>query len=221
MRSFSTTLQNALLSRSIVFRDFLWIVARNRETGAPYPYGFWSDVGSVSVQVVNPLNQQAVTREFEGAGTLIQISDIPAVSNLTVQTITIEMSQISPSVADVVRGYDLKQARVEVFSGYFDPDSRALLEPAFCRFQGFVDDAPIKTPKENEVGSITLTCNSHTAELTRANPETRSHDAQLLRDPMDGFFKDAAAVGDWNVDWGQFGKDGGGGRGFGGGWRRT
>lgn len=204
MRSFSSTLQNALLSRSIVFRDFLWIVARDRSTGNPYPYGFWSDVGSVSVQVVNPLSQQAVTRSFEGAGTLIQISDIPAVSNLTVQTVTIEMSQINDSVATIVRGYDLKQARVEVFSGYFDPDTRALLEPAFCRFQGFVDQSEIKTPKEGEAGSIVLTCNSHLAELTRSNPETRSHATQQRRDGNDGFFQDVAAVGEWNVDWGRY-----------------
>lgn len=208
MRSFSPTLQNALLSRSIVFRDFLWIIARDRSTGNPYPYGFWSDVGSVSVQVVNPLSQQAVTRSFEGAGTLISISDIPAVSNLTVQTITIEMSQISDAVAAVVRGYDLKQARVEVFSGYFDPNTRVLLEPAFCRFQGFVDQSEIKTPKEGETGSVVLTCNSHLAELTRSNPETRSHATQVHRSSMDGFFQDVAAVGEWNIDWGQYSSTG-------------
>lgn len=210
MRAFSSTLQNALLSRSIVFRDFLWIIARDRSTGNPYPYGFWSDVGSVSVQVVNPLSQSAVTRSFEGAGTLISISDIPAVSNLTVQTITIEMSQINDSVAATVRGYDLKQARVEVFSGYFDPNSRALLEPAFCRFQGFVDKSEIKTPKEGEAGSIVLTCNSHLAELTRSNPDTRSHATQQNRSYGDGFFQDVAAVGDWNIEWGRYSSTGGG-----------
>lgn len=203
VRYFSSTLQNALTNRSIVFRDFLWLIARNRSTGNPYPYGFWSDAGSVTVQVINPLSQQAVTRSFEGAGTLISISDIPAVSNLTVQNITIEMSQISPAVAAVVRGYDLKQARVEVFSGYFDPSTRALLEPAFCRFQGFVDQSEIRTPKEGEAGSIVLTCNSHLAELTRSNPDTRSHATQLHRSSSDGFFQDVAAVGEWNVEWGR------------------
>lgn len=210
MRAFSSTLQNALLSRSIVFRDFLWIVARDRSTGNPYPYGFWSDVGDVSVPVINPLSQSPVTRSFEGAGTLISISDIPAVSNLTVQTITIELSQISDAVASVVRGYDLKQARVEIFSGYLDPDTRALIEPAFCRFQGFVDKSEIKTPKEGEAGSIVLTCNSHLAELTRSNPDTRSHATQQNRSYGDGFFQDVAAVGDWNIEWGRYSSTGGG-----------
>lgn len=203
MRSFSSTLQNALLNRTIVFRDFLWLIPRNMETGNPAPYGFWSGAVDVSAQVVNPLSGSAVSRNFEGAGALIQISDIPAVSNITVQNVTITMSQLNADSQAVVRGYDLKQGRVEIYSGYFDPVSRALLEPAFCRFQGFVDFVEVNTPKEGEDGSIVLTCTSHTSELTRTNPDTRSHDSQQLRLGGDAFFKDVTAVGDWNIFWGQ------------------
>lgn len=206
MRSFSTTLQNALLNRKIVFRDFLWIIPRDFSSGDPAPYGFWSGTTSISAQVVNPLSGSAIERDFEGAGALIEISDIPAVSGTAVQTVTIKFSQISPGAQNIVRGYDLKQARVEIYSGYFDPNTRALLEPAFCRFQGFVDTAPLVTPAENSEGSLTLTCTSHAQELTRSNPDTRSDDSQKsLRNASDGFFKDVAAVGEWNVDWGQAG----------------
>lgn len=203
MRSFSSTLQNALLNRMIVFRDFLWLIPRDMDTGNPAPYGFWSGAGNISAQVVNPLSGSAVTRNFEGAGALISISDIPAVSNITVQTVTIRISQLNDDAQAVVRGYDLKQGRVEIYSGYFDPVSRALLEPAFCRFQGFVDEAPITTPKENDDGYIEITCTSHTSELTRTNPDTRSHDSQQLRLSGDAFFKDVVAVSDWNIFWGQ------------------
>jgi len=203
MRSFSSMLQNALLNRSVVFRDLLWLIPRDRETGNPAPYGFWSGVGDISTQVINPLSGSAVTRNFEGAGALISISDIPAVSNITVQTVTVRISQLNDDTQAVVRGYDLKQARVEIYSGYFDPVSRALLEPAFCRFQGFVDEAPVTTPKEGDDGYIELTCTSHTSELTRTNPDTRSHDSQQLRAPGDAFFKDVVAVSDWNIFWGQ------------------
>ncbi len=203
MRSFSSILQNALLSRTIVFRDFLWLIPRNMDTGNPAPYGFWSGADNVSAQVVNPLSGSAVTRTFEGAGVMISISDIPAVSNLTVQNVSIRISQLNDDAQEVVRGYDLKQGRVEIYSGYFDPASRALLEPAFCRFQGFVDFVDVRTPKEGEDGYIDLTCTSHTSELTRTNPDTRSHDSQQLRAPGDAFFKDAVVVSDWNIFWGQ------------------
>jgi hypothetical protein len=203
MRSFSSTLQNALLNRSIVFREFLWLIPRDMDTGNPAPYGFWSGAGNVSAQVVNPLSGSAVSRNFEGAGALISISDIPAVSNITVQTVTIRISQLNDDAQAVVRGYDLKQRRVEVYSGYFDPVSRALLEPAFCRFQGFVDFVDVHTPKEGDDGYMELTCTSHTSELTRTNPDTRSHDSQQLRLSGDAFFKDVVAVSDWNIFWGQ------------------
>ena len=203
MRSFSSTLQNALLNRTIVFRDFLWLIPRNMETGSPAPYGFWSGAGNVSAQVVNPLSGSAVTRNFEGAGALIQISDIPAVSNITVQNVTITMSQLNADSQAVVRGYDLKQGRVEIYSGYFDPVSRALLEPAFCRFQGFVNFVDVHTPKEGDDGNMELTCTSHTSELTRSNPDTRSQDSQDARLGFDAFFNDVVAVSDWNIFWGQ------------------
>jgi len=203
VRSFSSTLQNALINRSIVFRDFLWLIPRDMSTGNPAPYGFWSGAGNISAQVINPLSGSAVTRNFEGAGALISISDIPAVSNITVQNVSIRISQLNDDAQAVVRGYDLKQARVEVYSGYFDPVSRALLEPALCRFHGFVDEAPVTTPKEGDNGYIELTCTSHTSELTRTNPDTRSHDSQQLRAPGDAFFRDVVAVSDWNIFWGQ------------------
>ncbi|MGB3490772.1 MAG: hypothetical protein WBA62_22005 [Xanthobacteraceae bacterium] len=203
MRSFSPTLQNALLNRAIVFRDFLWLIPRDMETGNPAPYGFWSGAVDVSAQVINPLSGSAVTRNFEGAGALISISDIPAVSNITVQTVTIRISQLNDDAQAVVRGYDLKQARVEIYSGYFDPSSRSLLEPAETRFQGFVDFVDIHTPKEGDDGYTELTCSGHTSELTRTNPDTRSHDSQQLRLAGDAFFKDVTAVGDWNIFWGQ------------------
>lgn len=207
MRAFSSSLQSALLARQIVFRDFLWIVARNRETGAPVPAGLWSDVGAVAAPVINPVNQQPEMRHFEGAGALVSISDIPAVSNLTVQNVTVTMSQLHDRVEQLLRLYDVKRAPVQIFSGYCDPDTRKLIEPAFCRFIGFVDKVEFRTPTENEDGAAVLTCVSHTQELTRANPDTRSHDSQELRAPTDGFYKDTASVGEWNIDWGQKGKE--------------
>lgn len=203
MKFFSSTLQNALLNRTIVFRDFLWLIPRDMETGNPAPYGFWSGAGNISAQVINPLSGSAITRNFEGAGALISISDIPAVSTLEPQEVSIHISQLNDDAQAVVRGYDLKQARIEVYSGYFDPNTRLLLEPAFCRFQGFVDFVNVRTPKEGDDGSIDLTCSSHSSEMRRTNPDTRSHDSQQLRAPGDAFFKDVVAVSDWNIFWGQ------------------
>jgi hypothetical protein len=192
----------ALQARQLVARDFLWIVARDRETNVPVPDGMWSDVGNVAASVINPDTGLPVTRDWYGSGTLVAIDDIPLVSNLSVQTVRIRMSQVSEHVEQLVRQYDCKQARVEIFRGLFDPESRQMVAPAECRFVGFVDTIEIVTPSENEEGAVTLNCVSHTQEMTRANPETRSHATQILRDPNDTFFKDADTVAEWEIFWG-------------------
>lgn len=202
-RSLASEVTDALAARALVARDFLWFVARDRDTGDPITDGVWSDVGSVTADVVNPDTGITDSRLFYGSGTLIQCDDVPLVSNLTVQNLTIRMSQVDDKVATLVRTYDLKQARVELYRGLFDPVSRSLVSPAFSRFVGFVDKIEIKTPSENEDGSVTLTCASHTQEMTRSNPDTRSDASQRLRSATDNFFVDAGVVGDWEHFWGK------------------
>jgi hypothetical protein len=202
MRYISEENQAALEARQLVARDFLWIVARDRTTGAAVTDGTWSDVGNISAEVINPDTGLAVSRDWYGSGTLVQIDDIPLVANLSVQTVTIRMSQVSEHVQTLVRQYDCRQARVEIFRGLFSPDTRRLVAPAEARFVGFVDQIVINTPSENEEGSVTLTCVSHTQELTRANTTTRSHATQILRLENDGFFDDADTATEWEVFWG-------------------
>lgn len=203
MRSNSAENQGALEKRALVPRDFVSIVARDRDTGEAEPDGMWSDVGNVIAEVIDPDTGEADEREFVGAGTLVSISDIPLVSHITVQNVTITMSQVHERVEQLVRGYDVKQARVEIFRGLFDPATRKMVAPAECRFVGFVDRVEIRTPRENEEGAVVLTCVSHTQEMTRSNPDTRSHESQILRSATDNFFQDAAVVGEWDLFWGR------------------
>lgn len=192
----------ALQARQLVARDFLWLVVRDRATGAQVTEGLWSDVGNVTADVINPDTGLVDTRNWYGSGTLVAIDDIPMVSNLSVQNVNIRLSQIDDRIADLVRLYDAKQGRVEIYRGLFDPNSRQMVAPAECRFVGFVDQISIVTPSENEEGGVTLTCASHTQEMTRGNPDTRSDATQKLRSPTDNFFQDASTTGDWEVFWG-------------------
>jgi hypothetical protein len=121
---------------------------------------------------------------------------------MEVQTISVSMSQLDPAVENIVRGYDMKQAKVEVYRGMFSRASRQLVAPAYNLFTGYVDNATITTPKENDVGSIELSCVSSSQEFTRFNPDTRSHDSQLLRGSTDAFFKDSTVVAEWSHFWG-------------------
>jgi hypothetical protein len=205
VRSISAANLTALQQRSLMPRDFIWFVVKNRTTGAPVTDGYWSDVGDISAQYIDPDTGGVGTRTWVGAGSLIQISDIPLVSSLTVQNITVTLSQVADRVNNLVRGFECKQGRVEIYRGLFDPATRLMVAPAMPRFIGTIDEAPITTPKEGESGDVSLTCTSNTIELTRTNPETRSDAAQRLRSATDDFFKDAAVVGGWQQFWGQAG----------------
>jgi hypothetical protein len=203
VRNISSQNLAAIRARQLVARDFLWFNARTLDTGAPFSYGFWSDAGDVSAQVLSPQTGLAVTRNFEGSGTLISISDVPLVASLTVQEVTIEMSQLDPAVELLVRGYDLRQAGVEIYRGLLNLSTRVLMAPALCRFVGFVDGVEIVTPEEDGVGSISLSCVSHTQEMTRANADTRSDASQRRRSATDNFFQDVTTISEVEFFWGK------------------
>jgi hypothetical protein len=189
----------------LVARDFIWFVVRDRSTHAPVTDGYWSDVGSIVADVINPDTGEIEGRTFYGAGSLIQISDIPLVSSLTVQNVTVTLSQVADRVNSLVRTYDCKQGKVEIFRGLFDPDTRVMVAAATPRFVGTIDEAPVKTPKEGESGDVTLTCTSSTQEMTRSSPDTRSDASQRLRSATDNFYNDVAVVGTWQQFWGRAG----------------
>lgn len=203
MRPISLENQAALAEYRLMPRDFLWIIARQRDTGDPVSVGFWSDIENVSsVPVLNPDTLLPVMRSYYGAGGLIEIDDIPSVSTIQVQDVHVRMSQLDEQVALAVRQYDTKQARVEIHRGLFDPVSRKLVAPAYVRFVGFVNLVEVHTPRENEDGYVDITCVSHTQELMRSNPATRGHEDQVHWFPGDDFYIDAAVVPEWDLDWG-------------------
>lgn len=193
----------ALQQRRLKPRDFIWFVVRDRSTGNPVTDGYWSDIGFIDAQVIDPDSGSTVTRTFGGARGLISISDIPRVSNLTVQKVTIKLAQAADRVNDLVRTYDCKQGAVQIFRGLFDIDTNVMWAPAFPRFVGTIDNAPVTTPPAGESGDVTLTCTGHTVELTRSNPDTRDGASQRLRNPIDSFYDDTPTVSEWQQYWGK------------------
>ena len=127
------------------------------------------------------------------------------VSNLTVQTVTIQFSQLDDRINELMRVYDIKLAKVEIYRGEFNPETMTMVEPAASRFVGVVDDAPIETPAEGGEGSVSIKCVSSAQELTRGNPDERSHESQMLRAPGDNFFEDVTKAPDIVIYWGRAG----------------
>lgn len=201
-RNISSANQDLLEAQVLSARDFLTIIARNRSTGLPVDENLWSDVGNITAAVVDPDTGADDNRDFYGSGNLVRISAITLTSNLTVQQVSIELSLISDKVAEIFRTYDCQQARVQIFRGLYNPETELMVDAAENRFDGFVDSIEVNTPADGDEGTVTLNCVSHSQELTRSNPDTRSHESQIRRLAADAFYRDSATVSEWEFFWG-------------------
>ncbi len=201
MRTLDAAAQTALEQRAIAIRDFIWFTVKDRNTGDPYSEGYWSDVTTISAEIRNPETGGDEFRTFAGAGNLVDVSPIALTSNLAAQTLTITCSPVA-NLNELVREYDAKQGRIEVYRGLFTPGTQAQIAPAYPRFFGFIDDMDIKTPPENDAGTLTMNCISHTQELSRHNVATRSSAYMELRSAGDTFRDHCAAVSKWEIRWG-------------------
>lgn len=204
MRDLDPAEIDAIAARTVVARSLLWVTAIDRDSGDPVSLGFWDDVRNVDMAVKDGRSGATVTRTFRGVGLGFSVGSIPLTSDITVRSVDISLPHLDQVVGLLVRGYDVRGGPMQLYRGYFDPATRALVAAAKPRFVGYVDGAPIVTPKENAEGSVTLRCVSTTRELTRTNPAVRSHESQLARSGgADDFYIDTAVVGDWDIAWGQ------------------
>ena len=197
-----TEILNNVKDDSLIDRKAVWIVVKNRQTGLKEGFGVWNGDEDVGLTVIEGENGTTVTRPYYGGGNLLQISDIPRVSDFTVQTVTIDLSKIADVARKVTREYDAHRAYVEIHDITLRPDNgmpAAAEEPVFI---GIVDGAPVKTPRVGGQGKATLKIVSEVMRmLERTNPEKTSYEAQRLRD-NDEFYIYAGQIETWEIPWG-------------------
>lgn len=183
MRSIDSGTYNALVNapeNGLVERDLVWITAKT-QAGGSAGYGFWNDLDTVTVSVIDPATGVTVNRDFTGDGSIIAIDRIPLTSDLTVRTITVTLSPLHKTVEQMVRGNDVRNAPVIVYRLLFDPATHSPVGAAIPHFVGFVNKAPIGTPKVGEEASIELSVVSVIRELTKTNPAKKSDETQRRR----------------------------------------
>jgi len=219
MRSLDAAELAGIQQRSVVARVLGYVIARPFGGGAPVAYGFSNLVRNLTIPVIDGRTGALVSdRVFVGIGGAFKVPSIPLTADIAVRAIDIELPAIDANVANMLRGYDVRGAPIQIHRVYLDPDTHNQLAPAKPRFVGYIDGAPIETPAAGGSGRARITCVSTTRELTRANPDVRSHESQLARTGgADDFYIDTAVVANWEIFWGQAGKGGNVGGGFAGG----
>lgn len=202
MRDFLPANDAALYGTVIMPRDFLRLTVRNRTTGAPVEECLWSDIFDLTATVQDVDAGSNVSLTFQGAGGLVSIPSIPRAANLEVNTVEIQMLAFGVDIDRLVRTYDASHAKVEIWRGFLNTESRLMVAPAEPRFFGFVDEIDLPTGADEEEAMAVLRCVSHTQEASRSNADTRSDASQRRRSATDDFYADAATVGDWEIFWG-------------------
>lgn len=184
MRTVDSATYNALLDapdKGLVERDFVTFFARSLDGGSTATFCFWNDLDTVTASILRGDTGAAENRDFVGDGSLLSVDRVPLVSDLTIQTVRVSLSQIHATVQDMARGHDIRGARVEIHRGLFNPATHAPVGSACCHFVGKVNKAPIGTPKIGEEGSIAIDVVSIVRELTRSNPAKKSDESQKRR----------------------------------------
>lgn len=202
---------NEATQRGIVPRKLMTV------TGVSFPDGngnvtserlsFWSDDDTVDITVRSGLNNQISTRKFYG-GVNLEVGNIVRSQNLVVQTVTVQMTAYAPAVEQLVRGVDIRLARVEIWDALLDPKTRLMRgEPALAML-GVIDGSPISTEAVDGAEVVELkVVNEMMMMLTRTNPAKSSHEEQKKRvsssGAVDNFGKYAGTTGVWKIPWGQ------------------
>ncbi len=186
----------------IVPRNFVYIKARNRDTGATEAIGFWNGLETVTAPVIRSSDGATETREFVGGGALMSVPSLPAGMSLEVRSIRLVFSRLSEAVINAVRAYDPKLGSIEIYRGLLDPNSMKLVAPAICRFDGFINNAPIKVGKAGGEGSVEIEAVPFSRTLTRTNGAKFS-DETLKKRSGDRFGRYLDVAGRWRATWGQ------------------
>lgn len=193
---------SALAASQLVIAEYIWFTVRNRSTGLPESEGIWSGAGTVLHDIYNIDTQAVENRQWTGVGSLVTMTPIAKVANLTIQDVEITIPHLNEALTRIARTHDAKQGRVELYRGLFDPLNNTAIAPAQSRFSGFINHVELKTPAAGEVGNAVLHCKSNALEFNRFNPELRSHTSQRQRNSSDTFYKGVETAHQAEIFWG-------------------
>ncbi|MDS9467355.1 hypothetical protein RGQ15_07175 [Paracoccus sp. MBLB3053] len=201
MKNYDTAFQLSLAAAresGIAPVYFARFVAKNRDTGANEFLGFWSGDETITLDVENPTGG-VQTRTYVG-GCNLSVTGLKYVADLTDVPVTASLSQIADAAQQLVRGYDVRLAYVEIHATTWT--GGALTSIPQLEWVGIVDDAPVTTPAAGSEGSIELTVRSEIMTmLTATNPAKSSNAHQNRRAAGDRFSRFSGVIASRRVQW--------------------
>lgn len=176
----------------------VWIVARDRASGAAVPLGFWSGAGEITLAVAPP-GGAAQSRSYTG-GVGLELDGLRYVADLTDTPVTVSLSPIADPVLALSGTLDLRLAYVEIHATTMT--GGALTSAPQLQWVGIVDEGPVSTPAAGGEGGIALSIRSEImTQLGATNPAKSSDAHQRRRAATDRFCEAAALIAARTIQW--------------------
>lgn len=197
MRELPPEFANEIAKRGpISARTFIVVVAKNRETNVPERLCLWTGDDH------QEFNVEGVNETFYGASGVLSIDDIKNEIGTNIRKLVITLANLTPEVAILIRGFNVKLAEVRIYTALFSPESGLQVTPFLRRFKGWVDKAPITTARKGSGSTAKFECVNHSRNLSRTVPSRRSNENQRLRNSGDAFFNYVTVTGNIQTNWG-------------------
>lgn len=181
--------------RGSVHADALfWIEARNVQTGSPETLGIWTGEYNRTFQI------DGQPRDYVGGSGLLAISNLMSRVGIFVQRQSVELSGLKPEIETLMRGYDVRNAPVEIHSLRRDVETNEILATDLV-FKGWLNKAPSTIGQIGGKAKIKCELVSSARLLTRKLALVKS-DAIQSQQGGDEFMKYADVSGAAEVFWG-------------------
>lgn len=149
------------------------------------PVRFWTGVGDRTIQL----------QVYIGAGSLIQVSEMEEIADLSAKSASIVVSGLNNSIvsAALQEPYQRRICRI-LFGEVSSVDVIEMFSGKMNTMR--IDDGP-------DTSTVTLAIESRLVELGRAKVRRYNHESHVSRYPGDNFFSYVADLQDKQVSWGR------------------
>lgn len=198
MRDWPLDLVNHLQARLPVRgHALIWFSPKNRSTGLTETVGLWSGEEHRTFTI------DAASREYYGAGDLLDLGNITMTAGVQIQTQEVKLSQVSPEVITLIRTYDTRLAPCEIHLAVYNPLDEALICPPVKVWEGFVEGVNQPRAAMEQQAAVSVTLVSSARGLTIPLASKRSDATLRARSPDDAFRQYADVAGKTEVFWGK------------------
>ena len=198
MRTILPALASHLLARlGITAHVLIWIVARDRATGLPAPFGIWTGDDDRTFTI------DGAPRLYLGAGKLVDVGDLVSEAGYVVRITRMSLSHLSAEISQMLTLREVRGQRVIWHQAHLQPGSHELVAAPRLVFKGRVERLSLPDAAKGEEVASEIEMASYAREMTMPLQLKKSDEALKSQHPGDTFRQYIAVSGKISTSWGE------------------